>query len=340
VSSIFILCISLSVPLSGCTEKDKEIVVAENVKEDLNSTNAEILQLIEEGNSFLQSEKFSEARASYEKAISKDKTNEDTYLKIKENYMNTNRFDDAYYIIKLAIDNNISTDKMGKILEEIKTKFTTIQLENTITQGDDYSLPNPKTIPVDTITNPVNIQWDKKDIDTSHSGIFIFDGYVEEYGRKVQLKLTIKEAVKQTNESTNPSNQDNTKNEKSANNKTITYNSKGLGLAFDMPSSWANNYILEDDGTRITVYMKHENNSNGSAQLFVITSDIHDFYDGKMIDGIYVDSDDNIHKTINGRQYLVGGPTDIGLSENDSKFNLYQTMKKDRSNILKSLRSA
>jgi hypothetical protein len=47
---LFIICFSFATSLYGCKSKDKEIVVAENVKEDLKSTNAEILQLIEEGN--------------------------------------------------------------------------------------------------------------------------------------------------------------------------------------------------------------------------------------------------------------------------------------------------
>ncbi|WP_143315489.1 Ig-like domain-containing protein [Clostridium sp. HBUAS56017] len=326
----------LVIPQYGCKLKDKEIVLANDVKDNLKSTRAEILKLIEEGNTFLESRKFSEARDCYEKGISKDKANEDIYLQVKDTYMKAERFDDAYYIIKLAIDNNVSKDSMTQVLEDIKSKFSIIQLEDTITQGDDYSLPNPKTIPIDTATNPVNIQWNKKDIDTSNLGIFTFDGYVEEYGRKVQLKLTIKEVVKQTNEGNKSSNKDTIQNEKSVNNKTITYSSKGLGVSFDMPASWENNYIVKDDGIQITVYMKHEDNDNGSAWLFTISSDMHDFSNGDNLDNIY----DGIHRTINGKQYLVGGPTDIGLSENDSKFKLYQTMKKDCSNIIKSLRSA
>lgn len=204
---LFIFCIFITFPLCGCNSKqDKEIVIAKNVKEDLNSTKSEILQLIEEGNAFLQSGKYPEARASYEKAISKDKTNESTYLQIKDNYINTKRFDDAYYIIKLAIDNNVSKDEMSKILDEIKSNFSPILIENTISEGEDYSLPTQTNITTDTTINPVNIRWSQKNIDTSNPGIFTYDGYIDEYGRTVHLKLTVKKVVKQLKET--PSKQD------------------------------------------------------------------------------------------------------------------------------------
>lgn len=198
---LFIFCIFITVPLYGCNSKqDKEIVVAKNVKEDLNSTKSEILQLIEEGNAFLQSGKYPQARACYEKAISKDKTNESTYMQIKDNYVNAKRFDDAYYIIKLAIDNNVSKDEMSKILEEIKSNFSPISLENTISEGDDYSLPTQTNIPTDNITNPVNIRWSQKNIDTSAPGTFTYDGYIDEYGRTVHLTLTVKKVIKKPKE--------------------------------------------------------------------------------------------------------------------------------------------
>ncbi|MBD7911998.1 MULTISPECIES: Ig-like domain-containing protein [Clostridium] len=195
---LFIFSIFIAIPLCGCNSKqDKEIVVAKNVKEDLNSVKSEILQLIEEGNAFLHSGKYPEARTSYEKAISKDKANESTYLQIKDNYMNAKRFDDAYYIIKLAIDNNVSKDAMSKVLEEIKSNFSPILLENTISEGADYNLPTQTNIPEATITNPVNIRWPQKNIDTSNPGTFTYDGYIDEYGRTVHLTLTIKKVVKQ-----------------------------------------------------------------------------------------------------------------------------------------------
>jgi tetratricopeptide (TPR) repeat protein len=231
---LFIFCFSITVPLSGCrTQQDKEIVVAKNVKEELNSVKREILELIQEGNILLQAEKFPEAKASYEKAISKDKTNENTYLEIKNNYVKAKRFDDAYYIIKLAIDNNVSTDSMSKILEEIKTNFSVIKLEDTTTTGNSYELPTNLTVPVTTIPNPVTIRWVQKKVDTSNSGNFTFDGYIDEYGRRVQLTLTVKDIPKVTKKVTIPVKE--------------TVKSNSIGFINDIYEENKNTYIKFDD---------------------------------------------------------------------------------------------
>ena len=189
---LFFMCLLLIPTLYGCKSKDKEIVISENVKEDLNSEKSAILELIEEGNTYLNSGNFSEARNSYEKAIAKDKTNVSTYLEIKDTYMKSSRFDDAYYIIKLAIDNNVSNDEMSKVLEEIKSNFSILNIEQTIIRNSDFNLPEQVNLPIDTVPNPVTIKWNQSKVDTSTCGTFTFDGYSDEYGRTVKLTLTIR----------------------------------------------------------------------------------------------------------------------------------------------------
>ncbi|MDS0527198.1 Ig-like domain-containing protein [Clostridium sp. SHJSY1] len=274
---LFIFSIFIVIPLYGCNSKqDKEIVVAKNVKEDLNSAKSELLQLIEEGNAFLQSGKYPEARSSYEKAISKDKTNESTYLQIKDNYMKAKRFDDAYYIIKLAIDNNVSKDAMSKVLEEIKSNFSPILIENTISEGADYSLPTQTNIPEATITNPVNIRWPQKNIDTSSPGTFTYDGYIDEYGRTVHLTLTIKKVVKQAN-SPLPQQELSAKQKISTTQKKEVVKSSKIGFI---------DSIYEENGDTFIKFNETEFYRNGDAQKeyakdgFSPSSDAwgHDYY--------------------------------------------------------------
>jgi hypothetical protein len=124
--------------------------------------------------------------------------------------------------------------------------------------------------------------------------------------------------------------------EKPVNKGPVTYKSSGLGISFDMPRSWENNYVIKDNGTEIKVYMKHERNSEGAGYLFTITSNIHDYSDGMYLDSI----DGEKKKTINGRQYLVGGPLDFRMDDNDPRVKTYKSMVRECGAVLKTLRAA
>lgn len=116
----------------------------------------------------------------------------------------------------------------------------------------------------------------------------------------------------------------------------ITYKSTGLHIAFDMPRSWEDNYVIKDNGKEIRVYMKHEQNDIGAGYLFTITSDIHDYNNGMDLDSIGGEK----KKNINGKQYLVGGPLDFRMDDNDPRVKTYKSMVRECSGVLKTLRAA
>jgi hypothetical protein len=124
--------------------------------------------------------------------------------------------------------------------------------------------------------------------------------------------------------------------QKQASNNSITYTSKGLGISFDMPASWANKYDIQDSGTEVMVISKCIDNNIGSGFLFLITSDLNAYAEGSQLNPILGD----IHKNINNKKYLIGGPTDTKFWEKDPNFNAYKIMQKECVNVLKSLRAA
>lgn len=116
----------------------------------------------------------------------------------------------------------------------------------------------------------------------------------------------------------------------------ITYKSENLGVAFDIPASWENNYLIKEVGTEIAVIMKSNYNSDDRGTLlFIIDGDIYDYDNGSHLDTI-----GGIEKKtkINGKDYLVGGPTDYRDELKGETKIIYDTMLKERSNVLLTLR--
>ncbi|MGG7178904.1 Ig-like domain-containing protein [Clostridium paraputrificum] len=196
VLSVFILTL-LAFVFCGANPPNKEILLSSSVKEDMKIQENSILQALDEGNILLQNENFIESKNSYERAISYDKSNIDTYLDIKDKYLKVNRFDDAYYFIKLAIDNNIDRDNMIVLLDNIKSNFETTIINKTININTSYSLPEDVQMLINGEANTVKVQWENTNINTSSLGIFSFNGISDEYGRKVLLNLTVREPIKE-----------------------------------------------------------------------------------------------------------------------------------------------
>ncbi|MGL4109380.1 Ig-like domain-containing protein [Clostridium sp. LP20] len=196
VLSLFILTF-LSITIIGCSPSNKEILLTTNVAEDMKIQENSILQSLEEGNNFLQEKNFTEAKKSYEKAISCDKNNLDTYVEIRDKYLDANRLDDAYYFIKLSIDNNVDRDNMIAALNDIQSKFDTTTINNTININTNYTLPEEVPISINGESNKVKIQWENKNVNTSTLGTFSFNGISDEYGRKVLLNLTVRKPIKE-----------------------------------------------------------------------------------------------------------------------------------------------
>lgn len=125
------------------------------------------------------------------------------------------------------------------------------------------------------------------------------------------------------------------KENKVAVNKSVTYTSKGLGISFDIPGNWKDKYLVNDDGKEIRVYMRHNTNSQGGALLFIITSDLTAYNNGDLIDTI---GGVNKEITINNKKYFIGGPTDCSVDANDPAIKLYKKMLSQRKDVLITLK--
>lgn len=192
--SFLLLIVAFS--MIACEPKEKEVVIATDVGAQAKVEENEVKQNIELGNKYLDEGNYEKAKKAYEESISMGINNKDTYLKIKDKYIEKKRFDDAYYIIKLAIENNVDIDNMKNILEGIKKNFEEINLEDSVKQNNGYELPKEIMISINGKEVKGIIKWDNN-VDTSTPGTFDYKGNIEQYGRTVNLKLDITPIVKE-----------------------------------------------------------------------------------------------------------------------------------------------
>ncbi|WP_346938561.1 Ig-like domain-containing protein [uncultured Clostridium sp.] len=201
----FILCsvafvmVTSTVIMGGCKSKDKEIVLSENVAKDIQVEENEIEKYIKEGNKFLEEKNYTEARKSYEAAITKGKNDKQIYMDIKDQYLNKNRYDDAYYIIKLAIENKVDTENMEKVLTSIRDKMESVELSYEIYEDkDSFVLPEEVDITVDNNKVKDYVLWEKENRDISNKpGQYSYNGVTKEYGRNVHVTLNVKANIKE-----------------------------------------------------------------------------------------------------------------------------------------------
>lgn len=195
-SGIILLLILLFTTLVSCGRVDKETVISSDVSEDIKVEEKmeenKLKSTIEEGNKYLSEGKFTDAKVAYEKAISMAKDNKDLYLQIKNKYIEANRLDDAYYIIRLAINNNTDVDNMKQILNDIQSKFEIITFSPIVYQEDNYELPTKVSTLINNEEIPITINWNGALANTSTPGEFNFQGFNEQYGKTFNLNLTVK----------------------------------------------------------------------------------------------------------------------------------------------------
>ena len=186
------LLVLVSITSIACGRKDKQKIISNNVSIETEEYENLIKKNIEVGNNYLKNAKYDLAKLSYEKAISLDIGNKQTYLTIKDKYLEKGRLDDAYYIIKLAVKNNADTANMNKILAEISGKLDTTNIKKYLQQNNKYTLPNEVTMKIDGVDKKIFVKWNNSSaIDTSKAGDFTYEGNSEQYGRKVKLVLYV-----------------------------------------------------------------------------------------------------------------------------------------------------
>lgn len=191
IVSLFLIGGIFSILLNQCTPEAKEVVISENVREDIKAEEEEVDVLKRKASEYLKENNFDEAKSLYEKAILMDKGNKDLYIEIKDEYINYSRLDDAYSIIKMAIDNNVDVDNMITIATDIKSKFDKIEYNYTVVQGEKYELPEEGIINVNGEEINVPIFWSEKEINTNSIGSFIYEGVNEQYGRSFSVTLNV-----------------------------------------------------------------------------------------------------------------------------------------------------
>lgn len=195
IVTIFVMLV-VTFSLFGCSKGDKENILLNDVKSQSKVEQQEINTAIENGNKYLEEKNYDKARKWYEKAISISKANVDTYKKIEDKYLEKGRSDDAYRIIRLAIDNNVDVENMKKELKKIEDTFDIIVINKSIYVGENYQLPSETMLNIDGSNINGKISWDNNRVRTNKAGIFRYTGNIPQYGRSVQLVLSIKENSK------------------------------------------------------------------------------------------------------------------------------------------------
>lgn len=197
--SVAFVMVTSTVIMGGCKSKDKEIVLSENVAKDIQVEENEIEKYIKEGNKFLEEKNYTEARKSYEAAIAKGKNDKQIYMDIKDKYIEKGRYDDAYHIIKLAIENKVDTENMEKELTSIRDKMEIVELSYEIYEDkDSFVLPEEVDITVDNNKVKDYVLWEKENHTISNKpGQYSYNGVTKEYGRNVHVTLNVKANIKE-----------------------------------------------------------------------------------------------------------------------------------------------
>lgn len=192
---LFLSITSTSISFIACNNVTKKITVSENTEDVIALEESEVIKAITTGEKLLDENKLEEAKEYFNKAISLEKENKDTYIRIKDKYVSINKLDEAYNIIKTAISNNVDVDNMNLILKEISSKFEVIKISNSIYQNDNYTLPKEVNINMSDTSITIPVTWDNENVDTKTTGASTYEGYNDKYGRKVILELTVMENV-------------------------------------------------------------------------------------------------------------------------------------------------
>lgn len=141
---ILLILLVFSLSISGCSHKDKEIVVTKNVKTAAKQAENQVKKNIDLGSKFVDSGKYDEAKKAYDKAIELDKKNKETYLTIKDKYLSKGKVQEAYDVVQEAVTNNVDAENMKKILSELKVSIEASENEQAIKSQSTTKVNQPK----------------------------------------------------------------------------------------------------------------------------------------------------------------------------------------------------
>ncbi|APH16046.1 bacterial Ig-like domain family protein [Clostridium sporogenes] len=194
---LLLLLLITMLSVSGCGKKEKTSVLTNNVKQQEAMKENEVKKFIKNGINFLNAGKYDDAKSTFEKAVSMEKSNKASYIEIKNKYMEKKRIDDAYYFIKLAVSNNVDTENMKKLLNDIKSKFEVTKLYVNVYQNNEYKLPDKIKAKINNEDKKVEVIWNNNSVDTSEIGTIKYQGKMEQHDRIVELNLKVVELKKE-----------------------------------------------------------------------------------------------------------------------------------------------
>lgn len=180
--------------LQGCRPKDKEIVISEDVAQDIQLEESQVEAFFKEGEQYLKDNKFEEGRNAFQSAVEISNSDKEIYLRIKDQYLQLNRYDDAYYFINLAIKNNVDTENMNKLLMDIRSKMDTVKVtcEAYVNQVD-FNLPDQVTVIVDGKEYTDYVVWNDWNKDISTPGNYTYHGITKEFGRNAEAQVKLQD---------------------------------------------------------------------------------------------------------------------------------------------------
>lgn len=179
----------------SCNNSSKKITISDDTQSEVALEESEVLTAITDGEKLIDEGKFEEAKEEFIKAITLDKTNKEMYLRIKDKYLSVDKTDEAYYFIKTAVTNNVDVENMKSVLKDISNKFEKINIQTSIYQNGNYSLPQQVTTMISGEQVNIPVSWENQTVDTANIGTFTFQGYNEEYGRNITVELTVLENI-------------------------------------------------------------------------------------------------------------------------------------------------
>ncbi|MEL5897945.1 tetratricopeptide repeat protein [Clostridium sporogenes] len=293
ISLLLILIIMLSI--SGCGKKEKTSVLTNNVKQQEAMKENEIKKFIKNGTNFLNEGKYDDAKSSFEKAVSMEKSNKESYIEIKNKYMGKNRLDDAYYFVKLAVNNNVDTENMKKLLSDIKSRFEVTKLYINVYQNNEYKLPDKIKAKINNEDKEVEVIWNNKSVDTSEIGTTKYQGKIEQYDRIAELNLKVLQSPKEKKENKNKEEKIN----KNINNSQKPYNDKNIKEVKNGKQIGFINGIYEQNGKRYlkfdeVEFFKNKDANDRTAEREVIKDGKKEYLlDGRVTDDYYLRNNDN-----------------------------------------------
>ncbi|KRU26636.1 TPR repeat-containing protein [Clostridium sporogenes] len=290
ISLLLILITMLSI--SGCGKKEKTSVLTNDVKQQEAMKENEVEKFIKKGTDFLNAGKHDDAKSSFEKAILMEKSNKESYIQIKNKYMEKDRLDDAYYFIKLAVNNNVDTENMEKILSDIKSKFQVTKLYVNVYQNNEYKLPDKIKVKINNEDKEVGVIWNN-DADTSEIGTIKYQGKIEQYDRCAELYLKVLESPKEREEDNDKEvksdkNMNNSKKEDKDENLKEVKNGKQIGFINEIYERNGKRYLKYDD----VEFFKNKDANDRTAEREAI-KDGKKLLDGRVTDDYYLRNKDN-----------------------------------------------